>query len=941
LLERLENRDSAPDPLARALITAKQINGRTKSKQKGKAVRIGQVVASAAQTSLSVAQGHHGHIGAVTSADQGIDSDEAFEHVRLGEGDFDTGQICDLVEQTRGLLIIANKQGLDLFSSDNEERLPSSNNLQSTKRKPGRFSSFASPVSPKVASFASRDDIESITSRDSGTLSGQVLLSRLISTLRSLIEVDCTHRVHHFRLLQPPLALQAACLDIASWLYHTQGWAIKVDIVGLVIGGLYTMGESFTDRICEWLEGRVLELLRRLAKERGRGDSPSTWNDPFDPDVNVPAVPTFAFSVVSETARSTGSIGWRDYSPPSPNPLYPPHGLHGVLSTYNASMTSSALTIQLASMVSRLFLALATTVDTAASRLSTIYRVHRLQSLIVSAKPDCSLDLLGIIACAPPASRRRAVETLTTYFPQEVGHNSITRRPASTAYLAQRTKWETGQEKALGEDSTEEHHFIPWRLSSRDGNDEGKCYSCHGDIHGFCIKCTLCRQYLHLQCYRRPESGFEHPITSSSPSIPTVLRTKFSLCLSQLDGLLDVVGSSSSDTSRMRRGDHDLQLVNLFTTTICGECDLPVWGSTAQCYACLAGCQKVYHPHCIDRLAIGRKVECYPVKDIVKDKVAAGPTRFAISYSALSDSFDETQGYLRVSEDALEKRTFDEVAIMYGALWTQYQLLKHGLTSGSIQVTERDDSRTESDILGFRPYLKAYEEHMRINEQLASSAATDFGHVVNAGHIPREGYLFSGGYLTYVSALLKCPSRADKPSSPTPSGDFLDVQTAHWHEGVHAEADRSVFEALELSTTAHTLALDQRIHDPRLAAIFLNQLRLSGLLTTHSKAALTAQDVQKGATMCGFGLPLLMDSSPAVELLISSIGKLLSDLDLTMNEVALRLAYVRAWPSVLCSPYTLERLGRLLLEWIVTQVRTSRRSRPKADSCRTKRSMRS
>lgn len=44
----------------------------------------------------------------------------------------------------------------------------------------------------------------------------------------------------------------------------------------MVIDGFYGMGEGMEERICEWLEGRMGDLLGRLARERGDFKKPKS-----------------------------------------------------------------------------------------------------------------------------------------------------------------------------------------------------------------------------------------------------------------------------------------------------------------------------------------------------------------------------------------------------------------------------------------------------------------------------------------------------------------------------------------------------------------------------------------------------------------------------------------------------------------------------------------
>lgn len=276
LLDKLEAREAAPDLLDRAAIAAREVSGRTSRKGKGKTVvKIGQTIAAAAHTGLSVAQGN---AATHQASYQGIGSEDVEDQVRLDEGDWDTEATYDLVDHTRGLLVLAHNQGLDLFASDSEVRGTSTSPIvRPTKRKTGRFSSFATPVSPQKQTF---DDIGSPLSSPGSTISGRTLLDRLLSVLTVLINVDCLHRIQQFRLLRPPNALQAACLDIASYLYDRCNSGVKVQVIEMIIGGYYTMGSAMFGRICEWVEGRLGELLERLTGERG-GQDKSAHENPW------------------------------------------------------------------------------------------------------------------------------------------------------------------------------------------------------------------------------------------------------------------------------------------------------------------------------------------------------------------------------------------------------------------------------------------------------------------------------------------------------------------------------------------------------------------------------------------------------------------------------------------------------------------------------------
>lgn len=130
------------------------------------------------------------------------------------------------------------------------------------------------------------------------------------------------------------------------------------------------------------------------------------------------------------------------------------------------------------------------------------------------------------------------------------------------------------------------------------------------------------------------------------------------------------------------------------------------------------------------------------------------------------------------------------------------------------------------------------------------------------------------------------------------------------------------YETLPLGIIVQSLATDLSLSNKVAATAFLNHLSLVGFISIFDTASLTSQYLAKRREIkVSFTLPLLMDSSPNTELLVLAIEALLDDLDLTMNEQGLRLLVTRAWPSLLCAPYALERLGKACVSWVISEVR--------------------
>lgn len=241
-------------------------------------MRLGHAITAAAGSSNST---DYSRIHRAMAPAAGVGSEDYEDHIVFDEGHWDTEAAYNLVEQTRGLLVLAEKQQLDLFADTEDNDVPV---LDATpvksKGRAGRFSS----VSPSTAfskgnsqaatssldtSFASTLYPNRASTSTIPSIPGPYLLERTLDVLQSLLSVDCLHRTHAFRPLCPPNALQAACLDIAAYLYQKGEIGTKVRVVGMVIDGFYGMGEGMGERVCEWLEGRMGDLLGRLARERG------------------------------------------------------------------------------------------------------------------------------------------------------------------------------------------------------------------------------------------------------------------------------------------------------------------------------------------------------------------------------------------------------------------------------------------------------------------------------------------------------------------------------------------------------------------------------------------------------------------------------------------------------------------------------------------------
>jgi hypothetical protein len=605
---------------------------------------------------------------------------------------------------------------------------------------------------------------------------------------------------------------------------------------------------------------------------------------------------------------------------PTSAPL--PNRIVGVLSTHTAIHMSTAV-IQIASLVPRMLVAVSSTIELTTANLTTIHCVHRLISLILTAKPDSGLDLLEIIAHAPAGARRRGMDILATYYPTTVGHNIIARRPALTTYAAHRTKWETGQDRALLEDDTEGHHYIPWR--SNRGKD--KCVACGLTCLGFCVKCTLCGDIKHFYCLKLSHQEiFEYEVTvlatTQTPSRLETVHVRFSLVPLRPDELLIGGGPTkgTSEATERRVGQHKLRLVNLFTLTLCDQCRQPLWGTTAQAYACLNQCQRFFHPACVDVMNFVDDQQCQSGRQVYVNPEAHAAEQvldpFTTTGVSIHESWLMVKNKLCYDKSKISNMSYDELSYLYANIWTQHEIYLNGVSVGSLRLV---DIPLGDDITGIALMLNDYE--VKLGQQVAvSPAMIDFANVSSA-EIPDKGCLmWQERYLQYCAALIRAPAVAGPEERQHGSDGLLTVERPNSPNPSIAESPAMAYELVPMPVVNQCLASDLHLRDDLAASTLLNQLRDFGLLSVPNRRVIDVAAVDDMHANVITPLPLLMDSSPAVELLVLAIEGLLEDIDLTANEQALSLLVKLAWPTTMCSPYAMIRLGGAVMSWIMDEV---------------------
>ncbi|CAK9780474.1 hypothetical protein CC85DRAFT_283464 [Cutaneotrichosporon oleaginosum] len=911
LLDRLEARPRPPDLLDRAALAACKANGVARAKTKHRAFALGEAVAAAAI-------GHK----LTSSADNLPREDEEEDLYLLDEGEWNIDATYDMVEQMRNLLVLAEKQHFDVFGACQVSAAEAARAAAAKDRRRG--SRFASSPLAKTAEDPFAFD-------PAVTVSGPDLLRRMAEAVRTLLTVDCLYKTTKFRLMQPPYALPAVCMDIAAVLYHKGDLKVQLEMVEAVVDGLYSMGDVLREKVFEWLEGRLAEMLHKLARERGADDQERRnmeWNDPFA-DSPSPTVPTFAFSVhpADDTdPHDTGTVehkpGWVRFSPTSASPL--PSAardkLHGILSTHTASGNISLAAMRIAAIVPHILVAITSTVDLRSLNLVSIYRVHRLLSLILSAKPDAALDLIEIIAHGPSQTRSRGLDFLATFYPESVGHNVIARRPALATHQAHMAKWESGQERVLGEDDAEGHAYIPWRARE----DEGiKCTGCYQLCIGFCVRCTLCQGIKHASCLQLyQEETYQYNVLvqgpgETQPSRTEVVHVQFSKCIPRLDEKVLGGGATkgTTDSTTRRVGQHDLHLVNLFRITLCAECHEPLWGATAQGYACMGVCQRFFHVSCAEEMAKGHARVCRPGFEIYANPNNPPTARDPFSASAVDvrESFQRAADRLYRDPDRLGGASYDEISLLYASTWTQLEILNNGIASGSLRVHHEGNSAEQ--ITSLAAVLSKYKAILDKGNLPMSSAVEEYGRISGETSLNCD-LLWRLGYLRFCAALLRAPTDSlHAPSLLNPTG-LLTVADSHSSQ---VDPPSVAYEAVQMHSIRQTLKADLNVHSDLAASILIDQLRLLGLCSIANTQRITPPIIHSNSLTINFPLPQLMDASPSVELLVLVIEQLLDDIDITANEQGLSLLVNRAWPSSMCALYAMERLGGAVMSWIMAE----------------------
>jgi len=520
-----------------------------------------------------------------------------------------------------------------------------------------------------------------------------------------------------------------------------------------------------------------------------------------------------------------------------------------------------------------------------------MHRMQRLLNLLVEMKPDLYLDILDVIAYRSASARKAASAIMLTYWPKDIGHVTV-----SAPFPSSRFHEFLSEGRAhppTPQDHPYAHQFVPWRFSQ--SNSPAVCRACSKDVIDFGLLCPFCFTAVHFDCYDHPEGSHLVDYTDEKD----VTR----LALFRFSAVLPDNRTANHRTTAVNG--HSFRPLNFFTLSLCLVCQEPLWGCSLQGFGCTS-CLHFVHETCAGSPELPH---C--------SAVALRPNQIAVGWASLRQSCLTFWGKaLKMQKDEIDAMSYEDVSVLEGSLWIQSQILAHGIALGSIVVRKghtRDDS---SDIEEFELHhvLRLLQQSRAVESHSNISFTMDDYLIENKRLSGAHDLMFDWAGLCYIVTSLKITS-----SMPTHiAADSVSGQ---------ATSDYPA-EMITIGQARDTLGHIFQVQSDVVARLLLSHLHhLSFISCGHMPFPSVAMDTvvteEIKSTLCSFGLPLGLDLSVDVETLFTSIESCLEDLDVNVNELGLLLLTRRLWPSGMASDYSLRRLMRSLISWILAEVRHS------------------
>lgn len=562
----------------------------------------------------------------------------------------------------------------------------------------------------------------------------------------------------------------------------------------------------------------------------------------------------------------------------------------------------------LASLIPPLLVTVLESIDLVAPPAPTLHRFCQLMNLIVTSKLDAYLDLLEVVAYHTTKARLSALCLLATFWPNALGHVTISRPLPFLSYLdsLQRTGG-TGPMLRKRADHPYAHQFVPWRFTAVpqpalfENMLQQSCRSCSIAIHGFGLLCPFCMCAVHFDCYDYPDGSFLSQYTMTSGlNTQKVAVHRFCHILSP---------RKDWDTRIIKKERHAFKAVNIFSLSLCFLCRRPLWGCTVQGLKC-SSCHQFVHSSCLSRVPSTDLPRCRSIK--------VDSSYMTISSHSLRQSFLDHYRDLIALED-LKKRTFEEISVISAILWTQLQLLNNGVALGSIVIEEKrpvlsDHTQKEVDKWELHYVLETCERYLASGKLPVSVAMDEYLQESRFSLTGEYSLFFDWSNLTYISSVVKSSFEESTPTFA--SRDLLNVG-----QPVDDTTPHHAYELVTLSHMRDALGYELHLFSDAVAGHLLNHLHHLGFFSRQDlepvlfEGQFTNEDIS-----CTFALPLGLDFSTDVETLFAAIEGCLLDLNLSVNEQGFLLLVRRLWPNGMASEYALRRLARNLISWVLAEV---------------------
>ncbi|KZT67735.1 hypothetical protein DAEQUDRAFT_712938 [Daedalea quercina L-15889] len=824
---------------------------------------------------------------------QADDSDSDLEDDAL----FSTDTTFDLMSQLKDVLIISAAQKWDILN-DSAMLDPYAKSRDSVRNRRSAGRRFSNDSRTSSASAM-------------GQRSTTHLLSQCIATLASVIAEDCRFQVASPRPSRPPNALQSISLDVAQFLIHSHQHdpGVLSQVAFAVIPAFHTFDPVMHVRLLAFFdEGLIGPIIDDLNRLRSSYNDMSTGTPFGDSSQDEPPMVSIMVEQADDSSLSLDADpAWRRWSK---------SGAAADFATRSTSAPGQDLAVyQLSAFIPALLASLLEKVEiTGASHLPVIYRFHRLFGRLIEAKPDVYLDVLSVVAYHTPKARYSALSVLSSYWPRSFGHLTIAKAfpPISYSACLNRATQGTVYGRRVQE-NPHAHQFVPWRFDTQtlpalfEGMSRGDCHACSRTIAGFGLLCPFCMTAVHFDCYDYPDgSQFSQYSVADEGDRQRIAVYRFCHVAPH---------RREAQTAAITKGQHTFRPVNMFSLTLCLLCRRPLWGCIMQGLRCMS-CKQYVHSSCSQQ-ATSTLPRCR--------SVAVDDSSVMIDWSLLRRSFNNHYHDLIIDQDEIARRTYEEVSVYYSILWLQLNILQHGIALGSVVVAKDGHPTSPTSEFPLNEFelhhaVAMYENHLKSNELPVSAALADYL-LENRLQASEVSLLFDWRVLTFMTSVIKAPT-VDPNLTTQNAANFLAVDRPDVLTGSTAESELSSF-SYEIFSLAHIRdQLGDQLHlyaEPAAELALMHLSHLGFFQRLDNQPVLFDDAFDDRNAPCSSPLPVGLESSPDVEMLVSAIEACLADLDLSVNESGLLLLVRRFWPDGFMTDYALRRLCAAVISWVVSE----------------------